>query len=223
LKRKKLVIFGKGVNAQLAYEYFTHDSGYDIVAFCVDKDYLNEKEMLSLPVEDFEDIEKKYSPAEHAFFVAVGETALNRFRASICKRAKEKGYKLASYISSKASVWHNVRIGENCFILGDCILQPFAKIGNNVIAWHGTNVGHHSRIGDNCFLATADISGLCEIGKNCFIGARALIADGIKIAKDNYIAMGAVVSKDTTENSIYRGNPAKKASISAKFFCGLEE
>lgn len=223
MKSKKLVVFGDGINAQMAYEYFTHDSPYEVVAFCVNADYRREDRLFSLPVEVFEDIEKKYAPAEYDFFVAVGETALNRFRARLCRQAKAKGYRLTRYVSTEAFVWHNVKIGENCFILSNSIVQPFAEIGDNVIVWNGTDIGHHTKIGDNCFLATAMIAGLCEVGDNSFLGSGALIANGVKIGKDNYIAMGAVISKDTKENSVYRGNPAKRVDMTAKFFCGVED
>jgi ssRNA-specific RNase YbeY (16S rRNA maturation enzyme) len=36
---KKLIIFGAGQIAELAHYYFTHDSAYDVVAFCIDEDY----------------------------------------------------------------------------------------------------------------------------------------------------------------------------------------
>ena len=43
LKNKKLVIIGAGETANLAYEYFTYDSEYEVVAFSVNKEYLKEK------------------------------------------------------------------------------------------------------------------------------------------------------------------------------------
>ena len=39
----KLVIFGIGDLAGLLYYYLNNDSNYEVVAFCVDKQYLNLK------------------------------------------------------------------------------------------------------------------------------------------------------------------------------------
>ncbi|NYC52753.1 FlaA1/EpsC-like NDP-sugar epimerase [Clostridium beijerinckii] len=57
-KNKKLIIIGDSAFAQIAYEYFTYDSDYEVVAFSVEKDYLKDEEMLGLPVIPLEDIEK---------------------------------------------------------------------------------------------------------------------------------------------------------------------
>src|ERR1700682_2528503 len=144
MKSKKLVIIGAGETAEIAYEYFTHDSPYDVAAFAVEKAYATKDRLCGLPVIYFENIEKSYSPGNYQAFVAVSYIQLNRVRARLFKAAKEKGYSLASYISSKAFVWHNATIGENCFILENNVVQYRVKIGANVIFWSGNHVGHQT-------------------------------------------------------------------------------
>lgn len=222
MKNKKLVIIGTGETAHLAYEYFTFDSDYKVVAFSVNKNYIKEKTFLNLPVVEFENVEKFYPPSEYFVFVALASGKLNRDRMKMYNLTKEKGYKFASYVSSKAFVWHNVEIGENCFILEDNTLQPFTKVGNNVVMWSGNHLGHRSEIKDNCFITShVVICGCSIIEENCFLGVNSTIADYVTIKKDNFIAMGAVVNKKTKENSVYIGNPAKRAEISALEYCGV--
>ena len=55
---------------------------------------------------------------------------MNQDRERFYSEAKSKGYKLISYVSSRAMLCDN-KIGENCFILGGVTLQPFVEIGNN--------------------------------------------------------------------------------------------
>ena len=43
-------------------------------------------------------------------------------------QAKAKGYALRTYVSSKATVWPDLALGENCFILEQNVIQPFARI-----------------------------------------------------------------------------------------------
>ncbi len=149
---------------------------------------------------------------------------LNYNRAKIYQEVKQLGYKCASYVSSKAFVWHNVQIGENCFILENNTLQPFVRIEDNVTLWSGNHIGHQSIVKNNVFISShVVVSGFCEIGENTFIGVNSCIADGVKIAKDNFIALGSVINKDTEENKIYRGNPAEASKISAKKFCKVKE
>ena len=208
---KKLIIFGAGILGHLAFEYFSKDSDYTIECFTVSSKFLKEKIFCGLPVVPFEDIEKNYSPSEYDMYVALGWYRLNRNRLEFYKKAKEKGYKLASYISSKAFIWDDVTVGDNCFIMEDCVLQPKVKIGNNVTLWSACCVEHFSEILDNVTLVSrVAIAGNTKIKENCFVGVNASIGDNLIIEKDNFIAMGSVIRKSTIENSIYEGNPAKR-------------
>lgn len=222
--KKQIIIIGTGETAALAYEYFTADSDFQVAGFAVEKKFYNQKNFCGLPVCCFEDVEKCYDPEKFSAFVALGSGELNRQRTRLYHLTKAKGYSLVSYISSHAFVWHNVVIGDNCFIMEQNVLQPFTKVGNNVIMWSGNHLGHRSQIGDNCFVSShVVISGFCQIGENCFIGVNTSIGDGISVGEDNFIAMGTVITKNTAPNSIMRGNPAAAHKISAKKFCQVEE
>ena len=172
---------------------------------------------MGLPIVAFEDCESFFPPSEYQVFVAIISTQLNAARTRLFNLAKAKGYDFASYISTKANVWHNVKIGENCFILENNVLQPFVEIGDNVILWGGNFIGHRSTVSDNCFLAGhVIIAGQTKIGKNCFLGINVTISDTLDIGEDNFIAMASAVTKSTEPDSVYVGNPAKKIPISAK-------
>jgi sugar O-acyltransferase (sialic acid O-acetyltransferase NeuD family) len=206
----KLIIVGDGETAELAYEYFTHDSPHDVVAFAVERAYAKKQSLFGLPVVDFEEVEKAYDPAEHSAFIAISYTKLNRVRARLYLESKRKGYPIASYVSSRAFVWHNVKLGENCFIMENNVVQYAVSIGNNVVLWSGNHVGHQTVIHDNVFVSShVVISGYCEVGENSFLGVNSSIANNVKIAKDNLIGMGAVITKDTEERKVYVGSPAK--------------
>lgn len=214
--KKKLVIVGDGYFGQMAYEYFTHDSHYQVVGFAVENKFRIRSSLFNLPVVDFEKIEDYFSIHNHEIFVAITYVQLNRARTKIYLESKSKGYKIASYISSKAFCWLNVKLGENIFVFEGCTLQPYTEIGNNVILWSGTNIGHHSIVRDNCFMSShVAIPGFCDIGYNCFIGVNATLADNIKIAQDCFICMGSIITKNTEENKVYKGNPATATGITA--------
>jgi sugar O-acyltransferase (sialic acid O-acetyltransferase NeuD family) len=206
----KMIIVGDGETAELAYEYFTHDSPHEVAAFCVERAYRKKETLFSLPVVAFEDVLDQYPPAEFQAFVAISYTQLNRVRARLYLETKKKGYSLLSYVSSKAFVWHNVVLGDNCFIMENNVLQYSVKIGNNVVLWSGNHIGHQSIIHDHVFISShVVVSGYCEVGENCFLGVNSSLANNLKIAKDCLIGMGAVVHKDTEERKVYVGNPAK--------------
>src|SRR5437660_11974171 len=96
----KLVIVGDGEFAEIASEYFTHDSPYTVAGFAVERPYLTKSDLFGLPVVPFEDVERHFDPSTYQSFVAVTYTQLNRVRARLYHAAKLKGYTPASYVSS---------------------------------------------------------------------------------------------------------------------------
>lgn len=218
-KKEKLIIVGDSAFAEIAYEYFTHDSEYEVVAFSVEKDYLKKDVMFGLPIVPFEQLDKLYCPNEHHFFVATVYTQLNRLRTRLYQQAKVKGYAPASYISPHAFIWRNCEVGEHCFIFENNVIQPFVKIGQNVILWSGNHIGHHSVIKDNCFISShVVISGFVEIGKNCFIGVNATMGNNIKIGNDCLIGAGAIIIKNVKDDRVVKGMISESSRAGAKSF-----
>ena len=211
---KNLIIFGATDAAELAHFYFTKDSNYRVVAFSVDAEYINADQFCGLPVIPFEEVVKVYPPDSHDFFVALGYSKLNQIRKHKYITSKHHGYRLASYVSSYATVLNNRMIGENCFILENNTIQPFVTIGNNVTLWSGNHIGHHSRIGDHCFLAShIVVSGRVEIGESCFIGVNATLRDNITIGENNIIGAGALILSDMESGGVYVGNETERSRV----------
>lgn len=224
MKSKKLIIVGDSAFAEIAHEYFDGDSDYEVVAFSVERAYLKRTEMRGLPIIAFEEIENQYDPATHEVYVATVYTQLNRLRTRLALAAKSKGYKLASYISSRAFVWRNVELGEHCFIFEDNTVQPFVKIANNVVLWSGNHIGHHSTIQSNCFISShVVISGFCYVGENTFIGVNASIANNVNIAKDNWIGPSNIIMKNTEPGMLYKAEQSEPAKISTTRFFKIKE
>ncbi|MDP3010615.1 MAG: acetyltransferase [Methylococcales bacterium] len=224
IKTKKLVIIGDSAFAEIAYEYFTYDSEYDVVGFSVESAYLKSNELFGLPVIPFEHIEQHFNPSDVEFYAALVYSQLNRLRTRLYQAAKSKGYRPASYISSRAFVWHNVQLGEHCFIFEDNTVQPFVKIGDNVVLWSGNHIGHHSIIQDNCFIAShVVISGFCDVGRNTFIGVNATMANNITVGEDNWIGLGVTITRNTEQNKLFKGEQPEPAKISALRFFKVKE
>jgi sugar O-acyltransferase (sialic acid O-acetyltransferase NeuD family) len=215
-----LVIIGNSEIALMAYEYFTHDSPWDVVGFSIAAEYITEPLLNGLPVVPLDEVTSHFPPSSHQAFVAVGDTQLNRIRTNLAAQLRSASYQLASYVSSKAFRWHNVEIGDNCLILEHNVLQPFVVIGNNVTLWSGNHIGHRSVIEDNVFISShVVISGFCRIGRNSFLGVNSSVAHLVTIGVDNFIAMGATVTHSTEPDRIYQGTPAEPRTIAATRFC----
>src|SRR3954447_23351051 len=89
--RGRLVIVGDGLFAEIAHEYFTHDSDYDVVAFSVEDAYRHSDTFRGLPLVAFEGLEDHFDPAHHSVYAALTYTQVNRLRTRLAGEAKVKG------------------------------------------------------------------------------------------------------------------------------------
>lgn len=211
---KKLIIFGSGEIAQLAHFYFTNQADYQVVAFTVDSQYKDKPSFCGLPIVEFERIKETYPPDTHELFVAVSYSGINRLRMEKYIEAKRRGYKLASFVSPFATVLNQGEIGENCFILEDNTIQPFASIGDNVTLWSGNHIGHHSRIESHSFLAShIVVSGGVVIKERCFIGVNVTLRDHITVGEASVIGAGALVLGDVEPGGVYMGTATPRSKV----------
>lgn len=215
----KVVIFGNGKFASLAWYCLTHDSPYEVAGFTVDADYVGEGRLHGLPVVDFGNIDRFFPPEAHAILVHVGGADMNVLRTARSDEARSKGYELARYISSRAIVWPDLQVGVNSVIYEGAIVQPFATIGDNVIVRSGVHISHHVAIADHCFIAAgACFGGGVSVGRHSFVGLNATIRDGITVAEHCLIGAGAVVTANTEPDGVYVGIPARRVSTLMRAF-----
>jgi sugar O-acyltransferase (sialic acid O-acetyltransferase NeuD family) len=207
----KVIIFGVLDTAELAHYYLEHDSEHEVVAFSVNREYIQEESFRGLPLVAFEDVQNIFPPSEYSFFAPMTGRNMNRNREAVYHQVKAKGYQFISYISSHATILDRKVIGENCFILEDNTIQPFTTVGNNVVMWSGNHIGHHGQIKDHVFFTSHVVmSGHCVIESYSFFGVNSTIRDYMTIAQGTLVGMASAITKDTEEWGIYIGNPAKK-------------
>jgi sugar O-acyltransferase (sialic acid O-acetyltransferase NeuD family) len=222
MSTSRIVVFGLGQIAELADFYFTHDSEYEVVAFAVDQSFLTQHEFRGRPVVPFEQVSEMFPPEEFGFFVSVGYARLNKLRAEKVASARAKGYRLVSYLSSRATTFPGFEVQENCFILEDNTIQPFTRIGSNVTLWSGNHIGHHSTIEDNVFIAShAVVSGSAQIGQGSFVGVNVTIRDRVRIGCHCVLGAGALVLEDQPDFSVIAPRGTERSKIPSTRLRGL--
>jgi sugar O-acyltransferase (sialic acid O-acetyltransferase NeuD family) len=200
----KIVIFGAGDIARLAEFYFATDSEHEVVSFAVDAAYRTADTFLDKPLVAFDRVASLYPPSSHKMFVAVSYAKMNEVRQAKYNEAKALGYELVSYVSSRCTFLTRHPHGDNCFILEDNTVQPFVRIGSNVILWSGNHIGHDSVIGDHSFVSShVVVSGHVTVGMNCFLGVNATIGNGVTLAEFTLVGAGALIMKDTTPRAVF--------------------
>ena len=127
----KLFIFGASSFAQIASEYFHRSGEYEVLGHLVDPGYKNENFELKYPVYETGTTESEIllKSATH-FFVAVTYLNVNRYRTKKYLEYKNQGKIPASYISERAYIDPETKIGEHCFIFENNVIQLGVTLGN---------------------------------------------------------------------------------------------
>lgn len=218
---RPVVVFGNLRSASLAWYCLCHDTPWQVAAFTVDLAYITNPTFEGLPLVSFEHLEAYYPPSDYRLLIPMGYQQINGVRRERFEAAKRRGYDFVSYVSSRASVWQDLDIGENVLIYEHAIIQPFARIGSNCIIRSGAHISHHCQVADHAFVAAeVAMGGEGQVGEQAFIGVGAVLRDRIRIAERTFVGAGAVVLKDTDADGLYVGNPARKASKTALQACG---
>jgi sugar O-acyltransferase (sialic acid O-acetyltransferase NeuD family) len=206
MSKRRLVIFGSQEMAQLARFYFTQDSPYDVVAFTVDDAYAKQEAVDGLPLVPFSHVSVRFPPSQHEMFIALSYRQLNRLREAKYQQARAAGYRLASYICTRAVRWPDLVHGDNCFVLENQTLQPGVVLGDGVTLWSGNHIGHGTQIGDHTYVAShVVVSGHCRVGRRCFLGVNATLKDFTALGDDCFVAMDASVTRDLKDGSVAVG------------------
>ena len=200
----KIIIFGIGRGANVATRYFADDSPHEIVAYTADDEYVEiGTDFLGRPVIPFSRINEEIPPADAEMFVPLGFQRMNALRAEKFAAAKEKGYTLASYLSSRILTSGKPTFGENCFILEGNVFNYDVKIGDNVVMWSSNHVGDLSTIEDHVFISShVVLSGEVRIGASSFLGVNSTISNYVRVGERSYVGANTLVAQDVPPDSV---------------------
>lgn len=128
------------------------------------------------------------------------------------------GTKLSPTISfanaERIELGKRVAIGAHCSIWagqhhGTIVIEDDALLGPYVMV----TVGNYSFAGAGPVGESPMLEQNVRLGRNCFIGAYAIILPGVTIGENAAVGAGAVVTKDVPPGVVVAGNPAKPIGI----------
>ncbi|MGG1573180.1 acetyltransferase [Fictibacillus sp. NRS-1165] len=143
------------------------------------------------------------------FIVAIGN---NEIRFEIMRKINKLEGETPTLIHPTAIISPSVKIGIGVYVQANAYLWTKVSIGNFCIISPGVVIAHHSKIGEACLISSnSTIGASININEKVFVGMGSTVVTGLSnIGGNSIIGAGAVVLKNTDENSVYAGIPAKK-------------
>lgn len=114
----------------------------------------------------------------------------------------------------------DIEMGKNVYISlalsGNCYIQALngVIIGDNTIFAPGVKIisSNHDKNDLNKHIENQPV----KIGKNCWLGANAIILPGVNLGDNVIVGAGSIVTKSFKSGSVIVGNPAQLISMSEK-------
>lgn len=200
----KVVLFGTGRGADVAYRFLRSDTDHEICGFTVDRKHLRTDRFHDLSVVAFEEVAERFPPSEHAMLVLLGYQEMNGLRARKYEEARAKGYQFISYANSHFCRPEPLSVGGNCFILDNQSISLDVKIGNNVVMWSSNHIGDLSLIEDHVWISShVTIAAGVVAGAGSFLGVGATIGNNVRLGARTFVGANALVTSDTPDDSVW--------------------
>lgn len=188
-----MIIFGDTPFAERLYKYISIEGKDRVVAFTQEQNFISKKELQGLPVYPFERLGNFAFDFE--IVLGIGYTKMNQLKQKIYGLCKNKGYKIATYISTNAMVYTD-DIQEGCFIAPGAVVGPGCKLGIGNYLESSVVLSHDNEIGNFNFLSTnAVFGGFSKVLNNCFFGLHSTIKDDVTIASNNLFGSAVNIIK----------------------------
>jgi sugar O-acyltransferase (sialic acid O-acetyltransferase NeuD family) len=215
----KVILFGTGRGADVAFRFLKRDSDHEVCGFSTDRKYIERDTFRDLPVAAFEDVERQFPPDQYKFLILLGYQGMNGLRAQKYLTAKAKGYGFISYVNSQFYRAEDLDIGENCFILDNQSISLDVKIGNNVVMWSSNHIGDLSTIGDHSWLAShVTVAAAVNVQPYCFLGIGATVGNKLTLGQRTFVGANALVASSTEENSVHVASASDPVDLDSGAF-----
>ncbi|UZE97558.1 LbetaH domain-containing protein [Alkalimarinus alittae] len=222
MNKKKLIIYGNGHMAKMIYQFVKYD--FDVVAFTVDRSCIGVenveiKNIASLPLIPFDEIEQAFSPKQYYMLTAVGFVGMNNIREQKYLEAKAMGYRFVNYIHSSVIQHSCLTLGENNIILDHASIHPYTVIGNCNFISSNSNIGHGCSIGDNNWInAGVAVAGETRIKSHVFLGVNSSLGHGLLIESKTFVGANTQINRNTEFGNVFLSASGEKHRMASESF-----
>lgn len=204
----KSVIIGAGKYGEV-YLAYLREAGVNVIGF-LDDDTTHSNLIGGLPLLGKTDVlpALKEKFGVEAIYCPLGN---NKVRVKFLEQAKRLGYCIPNYIHPSVIISPNVKLGVGIYILLGSNIMPYTEIEDCVMISMNVNVAHHNILRKGTFLSTGCNFGASIVAEEyTYCGIGSTIMTGLhRLGKDCLIGAGAVVIKDVPDGAVMAGVPAK--------------
>ena len=170
---------------------------WKIVGFVDNDPNLSGKKLLGIPIIKFSELNES-----EEFYGICGIVNPKLKERIVKKEILKKGYKLGTIIHPEIDLPEDVRIEKGSIIFSGVQISCNVKIGGCVWLDKNVLIGHDSSIGDfSSILPSTIISGMCNLGRCCTIGAGAILHQNVSVGVNSLVGIGTTVTNDIQKNN----------------------
>jgi acetyltransferase EpsM len=145
--------------------------------------------------------------AHDACVLAVGD---NRVRRELFARLAGRGERFATVVHPTAVIGTGVEIGAGTFVAAQAVLNPEARVGENVIVNTAAVVEHHCVVGAHAHVAPgARLGGQAAVEEGVLVGIGATVMPRCSVGAWSTVGAGSVVHRPVPPNVVVVGVPAR--------------
>lgn len=125
-------------------------------------------------------------------------------------RALDPEFEFVTAVHPRASVGHDVQVGEGVVLMAGSVIQGPAQLGKHSFALCGAVLSHDSTLGDFASLAPGAVAGgRVRVGDYAAIALGASVVHGVTIGEHTVVGAGSVVMKDLPSRVVAYGTPCR--------------
>ena len=139
--------------------------------------------------------------------VAIGNNAR---RQQLFATLRAAGFSLPTLVHRSAVVSRFAKLGDGVVVAAGAVINAGASIGDACIVNTGAHIDHDCVLGEATHVAPgATLSGCVVTGMRTWLGTGCAIKQGVRIADDALVGVGAAVVCDLLSAGTYVGVPAR--------------
>jgi len=205
-KERIVIICPSKIGMEVIWDIIEGQKNIEIVGYVVDDKYKSETNLPFLNCNVF-DFPLRISKEKYdSVIIAMGGSLKSmQFRKRVFDSYKNEGIKFTNFISKKANIGINCRIGEGNIIGSGVYIGTGSSIGDNNFISYMTTIGHHNIIGNNnLFAPGVMMSGLVEVGDDCILTTGVNFIDKVKIGDRIILPLGYCVISNIASDTIIK-------------------